>query len=67
MAAQKGVSGYREATITPQEIPQQLIDILDARAGKLHSREGAVVACLAEILTAWEEIRQQQESSRKGM
>lgn len=41
------------------EIPQELIDILDDRAGKKHSRTGSVVACLAEILTRWEEIRPQ--------
>lgn len=39
------------------EIPQEIIDLLDARAGKKHSRSGVVVVTLAEILTLWEEIR----------
>lgn len=43
--------------MTPQEIPQQLVDILDERAGKKHSREGRVLATLAEILTKYDEIR----------
>lgn len=34
-----------------QEIPQELLDILDHHAGKVHSRDGKVVAALAEILT----------------
>ena len=33
------------------EVPQDILDLLDARAGKEHSHTGAVVACLAEILT----------------
>jgi hypothetical protein len=43
--------------VTPDEIPQELIDLLDARAGKQHSRTGSVVSCLAEILTRYEELR----------
>lgn len=39
------------------EIPQELIDILDNRAGKKHSKEGTVLTTLAEILTRYEEIR----------
>lgn len=39
------------------EIPQSLIDILDRRAGKRHSRTGPVLACLAEILTHYEGMR----------
>jgi hypothetical protein len=35
--------------VNADEIPQQLIDILDARAGKVHSRQGPVVACLAVV------------------
>lgn len=38
------------------EVPQELIDILDRRAGKRHSRNGPVVSCLAEILTAYDEM-----------
>lgn len=41
-----------------EEIPQELLDILDQRGGKVHSRQGPVVKCLAEILTKWEEIKQ---------
>lgn len=41
--------------MTPDEIPQDLLDILDKRAGKVHSRQGSVVACLAEILTRYDE------------
>jgi hypothetical protein len=39
------------------EIPQELVDILDARAGKVHSRTGVVLTTLAEILTKYEEMR----------
>lgn len=39
------------------EIPQELIDILDERAGKKHSREGRVLTTLAEILTKYDEIK----------
>jgi hypothetical protein len=41
-----------EAIITPENIPQEWLDILDRRAGKAHSRQGSVVTCLAEILNA---------------
>lgn len=41
----------------PEDVPQELIDILDERAGKTHSRTGSVVACLAEIITRLDEIR----------
>lgn len=41
----------------PEEIPQELLGILDARAGKAHSRQGPVVAALAEILTRYDELR----------
>lgn len=44
--------------MTPEEIPQDIIDILDDMAGKKHSREGKVVACLAEILTKYDEIKE---------
>lgn len=42
--------------MTPDEIPQELIDILDEKAGKNHSRTGSVVRTLAEILTRYDEI-----------
>lgn len=38
------------------EIPQELVDLLDDRAGKKHSRDGQVLTTLAEILTKYEEI-----------
>lgn len=41
----------------PERIPQELIDILDLRAGRQHSRTGSVVSCLAEILTAYDRLR----------
>jgi hypothetical protein len=43
--------------VHPENIPQELIDILDSRAGKKHSRSGSVISTLAEILTKWEELR----------
>lgn len=44
--------------MTPAEIPQDLVDILDRAAGRTHGRSGSVVACLAEILTRHDEIRE---------
>lgn len=41
------------------EVPQELIDILDRRAGKVHNRFGPVVECLAEILTEYERLRRE--------
>lgn len=43
----------------PEEIPQELIDILDERAGKKHSRSGVVVRALAEILTRYDELKKE--------
>lgn len=40
--------------MTPDEIPQELVDLLDERAGKQHSCTGPVLATLAEILTRFE-------------
>lgn len=45
--------------MTIDEIPQELIDILDERAGKKHSKTGSVLKTLAEILTRYEEIRRE--------
>jgi hypothetical protein len=42
--------------MTAEEIPQELIDILDKAAGRKHSRTGSVISCLAEILTKYQEI-----------
>ncbi len=52
--------------MTPQEIPQELMDILDARAGKVHSRQGSVAACLAELLTTYDRLRDQEETASTG-
>lgn len=41
----------------PEEIPQELIDILDNNAGKKHSKKGTVVTTLAEILTRYDEMK----------
>jgi hypothetical protein len=43
--------------MSPQEIPQELVDLLDERAGKRHSREGRVLITLAELLTRYDEIK----------
>jgi hypothetical protein len=43
--------------VTPEEVPAELIELLDLRAGRTHSRTGSVVAALAEILTRYDELR----------
>ncbi len=43
--------------MTPDEIPQELIDILDTAAGRTHSRDGSVLRTLAQILTRYDQIR----------
>lgn len=43
--------------MTGDEIPQELLSILDQAAGKTHSRTGPVVSCLAAILTRYDEMR----------
>jgi hypothetical protein len=47
----------KEGFVESTEIPQELVDILDARAGKIHSRTGVVLTTLAEILTKYDEMR----------
>jgi hypothetical protein len=44
--------------VTPEEIPGELLDILDRAAGKVHRRSGPVVATLAEILTRYDELKE---------
>lgn len=39
-----------------EEIPGELVEILDRRAGREHSRDGSVLRTLAEILTRHEDI-----------
>jgi hypothetical protein len=46
--------------MTPQEIPAELLRILDERAGKVHRRTGPVVDALAEILTRYDELRAEE-------
>jgi hypothetical protein len=43
--------------VTPEEIPQELVDLLDRAAGRAHSRAGSVVRTLAEILTRYDGVR----------
>lgn len=40
------------------DIPQELIDILDRAAGRAHTQTGSVVTALADILTAYDRIRE---------
>lgn len=40
--------------MTPAEIPTELRELLDQAAGKTHSDDGPVMACLASILTEHE-------------
>jgi hypothetical protein len=42
--------------MTPEEVPAELKDILDRRAGKTHSQTGTVMQALAEILTRYDEL-----------
>jgi hypothetical protein len=42
--------------MTADEIPQELLDIVDSAAGKVHSRSGPVAACLAAVLTRHAEM-----------
>lgn len=43
--------------MTPEQIPQELKDMLDLAAGKIHSSQGSVMTCLAAILTRYDEMR----------
>lgn len=40
-----------------EEIPQELVDMLDHDAGRQHNRQGSVLASLARILTRYDEMR----------
>jgi len=48
--------------MTPDEIPQELVDLLDRRAGRLHRRGGTVLSTLAEILTRYDELREEPKA-----
>jgi hypothetical protein len=50
--------------MTADEVPQELIDLLDERAGRKHSRTGSVVSTLAEILTLYDELKRETRSNR---
>lgn len=55
-----------EGDIDASEIPQELIDIIDLRAGKLHSRTGSVLTTLAEVLTRWEELKKEETCTQES-
>jgi hypothetical protein len=42
---------------TAETIPPALSEILDAQADKVHSPTGAVRSCLADILNAYDDLR----------
>jgi len=46
--------------MTPEEVPAELKEILDSRAGRVHSAEGSVMRTLAEILTRYREILEEE-------
>jgi len=48
----------------PEDIHPELKEILDRRAGKVHSSTGSVMSTLAEILTRYEELRQKPRPRR---
>lgn len=50
--------------MTGEEIPQQLLDIVDRRAGRKHSRDGVVASTLAEVLTAYRAMLDAERSER---
>lgn len=52
--------------MTPAEVPSELIEILNQRAGRDHSRTGSVVATLAEILTRYEQLKTRHVTHRLG-
>jgi len=51
--------------MTPQEIPQPVVDLLDERAGRRHSREGSVLRTLAEILTLYDRLSAEENPPRR--
>lgn len=46
---------------TAQSLPPELVAILDRQAGKVHSPSGAVRSCLADILNAYDEMRERPD------
>lgn len=51
--AESIIAGTSRPPVTVVSIPQELIDIVDKAAGKEHSRQGAVVRCLVDVLNAY--------------
>jgi NTP pyrophosphatase (non-canonical NTP hydrolase) len=51
--------------MTPDQIPQELLGIVDNWVGKVHSRSGVVASCLAEVLTAHAVMLSGHELSRE--
>lgn len=45
--------------MTVYDIPQELVDMLNADVGHEHKRQGRVLASFARLLTRWEQIRHQ--------
>ncbi len=48
--------------MTTEEIPQFIIDYLDAVAGQPHSRNGRVLTALAQILTMYDEWKENESN-----
>jgi hypothetical protein len=46
---------------TAEALPPELVAILDEQAGRVHSPNGAVRRCLADILNAYDELREEAE------
>ncbi len=44
--------------MTPDQIPHELIDMLDQAAGRTHNPDGRVLRTLAAILTRYDELRE---------
>lgn len=42
---------------TAETLPSELTAILDEQAGKMHSPDGSVRRCLADILNAYDDLR----------
>jgi hypothetical protein len=48
------------------EVPEELVQILDRHAGRTHSRTGSVVIALAEILTRYREMMEAEHDRGSG-
>lgn len=45
------------------EIPEEVVELFNELASKTHRRDGYALQALAKILTKYDEIKQQPESS----